>query len=151
MSAGKPVDLDTTPLRAPPPGVKPNFTNPESRGSEYKFLYVFILVVSAAFTFLRMYTRIWVTRCVGADDCEFVSFLSRARGGAGRLTLSLSLSLSLIRGRRRWPRELSRLSDGSRRQRTQDGICWWNWHMADERASQFFFIIWLVPCWISAS
>ncbi|KAI9749034.1 MAG: hypothetical protein M1815_002773 [Lichina confinis] len=68
MSAGKPIDLDTTPLRAPPPGVKPNFTNPESRGSEYKFLYVFILVVSAAFTFLRMYTRIWVTRCVGADD-----------------------------------------------------------------------------------
>lgn len=58
------------PAMPPPPGVIPNFVNYPSREHEIIVIYSVFLGVSAFFVALRMYTRIFITRCVGYDDCK---------------------------------------------------------------------------------
>lgn len=59
------------PALKPPPGVIPNFVNPESNMQ-------FLIVTTTCFTALaglfvafRMYTRLYINRSAGSDDCQF--------------------------------------------------------------------------------
>ncbi len=54
----------------PPPGVAPNFNNPESRMQGLVVTAVCFTVIAGICVCLRMYTRIFLTRSVGWDDCE---------------------------------------------------------------------------------
>lgn len=56
----------------PPPGVISNFDNPASRGQGVIVAGVVLLLLSLLFVSIRLYTRIWVTRALGWDDCTFL-------------------------------------------------------------------------------
>ncbi|PLB35670.1 uncharacterized protein BDW47DRAFT_109952 [Aspergillus candidus] len=62
------MDLSKTPAAPPPPGVTPNFDNPE--GSEYEIYSISIaLCMTATLTLMgRLYTRAVILRAVGLDD-----------------------------------------------------------------------------------
>ena len=64
------MDLSKTPAAPPPPGVTPNFDNPE--GSEYEIYSISIaLCLTATLTLMgRLYTRAVILRAVGLDDCK---------------------------------------------------------------------------------
>lgn len=59
-----------TPVAAPPPGVIPNYVNPESRGWETILTVTICLTFMFPFFLLRIYSRAFVTRSLGWDDCE---------------------------------------------------------------------------------
>lgn len=54
----------------PPPGVIPNFVNPESRMQGLIVTAICFTVIAGICVCLRMYTRMFLTRSVGWDDCE---------------------------------------------------------------------------------
>ena len=59
-----------TPIAAPPPGVIPNYIDPPSRGWETILVVTVCLTLMVPFFLVRMYSRIFVTRSLGWDDCE---------------------------------------------------------------------------------
>lgn len=72
------LNLTTTPLTRPPPGVKSNFEHPsESRGDQYRPIIICFTILGSTFVLIRLYTRIWITRHVGADDCSTASVFVR--------------------------------------------------------------------------
>ncbi|OGM47964.1 integral membrane protein (Pth11) [Aspergillus bombycis] len=62
------MDLSKIPVAPPPPGVTPNFDNPE--GSKFKIYSVSIAMCSSAtlVLLLRLYTRFYILRTYGLDD-----------------------------------------------------------------------------------
>ncbi len=64
-------DPATTPVLAPPPGVKSNFVDPYSRGPMLVQLNAILLTLVMLFFMMRMWTRVFITRSLGWDDCEF--------------------------------------------------------------------------------
>lgn len=54
----------------PPPGVTPNFVNPESVTGQAHVVFVMCLVFSTLFVFLRMYTKLILLKSHGWEDCE---------------------------------------------------------------------------------
>jgi hypothetical protein len=58
-------------LVSPPPGVTPNFAHPESRGYRITLTLIVCLVLCTGVVLLRLYTRYFITRMVGADDCKY--------------------------------------------------------------------------------
>ena len=58
-------------LRPPPPGVTPNFAHPESRGYRISITLVVCLVLCTGVVLVRLYTRYFITRMIGADDCKY--------------------------------------------------------------------------------
>ena len=54
----------------PPPGVTPNFDHPVSRRRVHAVTAIASPLVAGPFFLLRMYSRIWITRTFGWDDCE---------------------------------------------------------------------------------
>jgi len=54
----------------PPPGVTPNFTNPESIA--YRIIIASVLgpVITIPICIVRLYTKKYILRNVGYDDCE---------------------------------------------------------------------------------
>ena len=54
----------------PPPGVVPDFVHPVSRAHQVIVVTVVFLTLAALMVMLRMYTRWFITRAVGYDDCE---------------------------------------------------------------------------------
>ena len=59
-----------TPMAAPPPGVIPNFVNPDSRGGETIVTVTICLALMVPFFVMRIYSRAFVTRSLGWDDCK---------------------------------------------------------------------------------
>lgn len=57
--------------RAPPPGVKPNFINPESRQNEMVAANAACLTIGILFLLMRLWTRLFLTRSIGWDDCKY--------------------------------------------------------------------------------
>jgi hypothetical protein len=55
----------------PPPGVNPNFENPESQGYRVILTIVILFPMATIAVFLRVYTRIVIVRNFGIDDCKF--------------------------------------------------------------------------------
>lgn len=60
-----------TPGLDPPPGVTPNFVDPETRAPYAIIAHTIALSLATIFVAMRMYTKIWITRSPGWDDCEF--------------------------------------------------------------------------------
>ena len=60
----------------PPPGVETNFDGPNTYGNFYIFCAIFGFVLSTVFTAMRLYTKGFMTRALGWDDCMPFSELS---------------------------------------------------------------------------
>lgn len=58
-------------LVPPPPGVTPNFTNPLSNQNKIIDVNIAGLVFVLVFFAMRIYTRTFITRSLGWDDCKF--------------------------------------------------------------------------------
>lgn len=54
----------------PPPGVTPNFVNPESLHSEWVLMMSMCLTFTTIFVFLRMYTKLVIIKSHGWEDCK---------------------------------------------------------------------------------
>lgn len=63
------MDLSKIPIAPPPPGVIPNFTDPESRALRSKVVSLIGFGLMAIFVMLRLYSRGWITHSMGWDDC----------------------------------------------------------------------------------
>ena len=65
-----------TPALAPPPGVIPNFVHPASIRKYNILCQAICLPLSTVFVCMRMYTRSYVSRNLGAEDCILLSLRS---------------------------------------------------------------------------
>lgn len=63
------TDLSKVPIGPPPPGVIPNFVNPKSTAGEATAVTIVFTIVMLLFVLVRMYTKIFVSRSRGWDDC----------------------------------------------------------------------------------
>ena len=70
--------LSNIPALAPPAGVVPNFVNPENQNVT---IYV-VLTISISVTMLavmtRIYTKAYIIRKIGWEDCKFSAMISTA-------------------------------------------------------------------------
>ncbi|OCL10074.1 hypothetical protein AOQ84DRAFT_290010, partial [Glonium stellatum] len=71
-----PEILANTPALAPPPGVVPNFVNPQSRADQTRIVICVTLPIMVILLALRIYTRLRKTRAFGADDCMLLNLTS---------------------------------------------------------------------------
>lgn len=70
MSFPPNVDLSKIPLMQPPPGVTSNFINPPSLANVIIAVQAVFLTLMLGLVILRIYTRAYLTRSLGWDDCE---------------------------------------------------------------------------------
>lgn len=66
------MDLSNVPALAPPPGVVPNFVNPESLAPLCLIVIAFTLPLMVLFLALRLYVRLRISSATGADDSQFI-------------------------------------------------------------------------------
>lgn len=57
------------PALSPPPGVESNFENPQSRSSLTVIPSAAIVGITIILVFTRMYTKVYILKSVGWDDC----------------------------------------------------------------------------------
>lgn len=74
------MDESKIPAGIPPPGVTPNFINPTSRRVQIDTVAIALPAVALLFIFLRLYTRIFVSRAFGLDDGMFFAALPSGHG-----------------------------------------------------------------------
>lgn len=60
-----------TPGMKPPPGVKPNFENPESLRSYWILMMCTCWTFSTVFVALRFYTKLIIIKSHGWEDCRY--------------------------------------------------------------------------------
>lgn len=63
------LDLSKIPALTPPPGVTPNFENPENFFGTIIGTIVVCLTLTTFLAWTRIYTRLFITKSVGWDDC----------------------------------------------------------------------------------
>ena len=63
---------DNLPALAPPPGVQSNFINPENRGHIFIFVASLLLFLKTLFFVNRVYTKAFINRKLGWDDCKYL-------------------------------------------------------------------------------
>lgn len=63
------------PALAPPPGVIPNFVNPDNAFVSYVVTVVLCVSTSTLVFWMRMYTKIYILQRLGWEDCKFSPFL----------------------------------------------------------------------------
>lgn len=70
------MDIDALPLNTPalkpPPGVVPDFDNPSGIQGEIHALLIVCAVISTIFVWLRLYTRYFIIKSHGWDDCKVI-------------------------------------------------------------------------------
>jgi hypothetical protein len=69
--------LDGPALR-PPPGVQPNFIDPENQNSLGYALIIICAAVSTAMTGIRLYAKLTSLKRLGIEDCESPYFPFRS-------------------------------------------------------------------------
>ena len=57
-------------LAPPPPGITPNFVNPESRGHQYVITSTICLVLMISLLILRLCSKHFISHTLNVDDCE---------------------------------------------------------------------------------
>lgn len=57
-------------LAPPPPGVTPNFVNPESRGQQYVITSTICLALMISLLLLRLYSKHFISHTLSVDDRE---------------------------------------------------------------------------------
>ena len=55
----------------PPPGVKPNFVDPENFHPAMIATIVFCLALTTLLTVARVYTKLFISKTHGWDDCKY--------------------------------------------------------------------------------
>jgi hypothetical protein len=79
MSAEAPaamtMDPSKLPAVPPPPGVVPNFNNPDNYKHHNIVLHTVVLTITSVAVLVRLYTRAIIKKKFGVDDCEFCSGL----------------------------------------------------------------------------
>lgn len=61
------------PAGSPPPGVVPNYENPEDiSGQVFEAGYA-CTIIALLLVIMRFYTRVWITKSTGLDDCKHSS------------------------------------------------------------------------------
>ena len=70
-----------TPALTPPPGVIPDFVHPASIRKYNILCQAICLPLSTIFVCMRMYTRSYVSRNLGAEDCILLSLHSLSSSG----------------------------------------------------------------------
>jgi hypothetical protein len=65
------VDYWQVPSAKPPEGVTPNFVNPKSIGNHQTVTNIVVLVVMIVVVLLRIWTRAFIVKSVGYDDCTW--------------------------------------------------------------------------------
>lgn len=68
-----PSVLDALPALQPPAGVQSNFVNPEDRGYVLVSVATVIICIMICFFANRVYTRLFIVRKLGRDDCKCAS------------------------------------------------------------------------------
>ncbi|KAL6718611.1 hypothetical protein ACLMJK_002845 [Lecanora helva] len=65
--------LYQVPALAPPPGVRPNFVNPQSQALMVVIASIICFALIIPISLLRFYTNLWIKKSVKADDvvCVF--------------------------------------------------------------------------------
>lgn len=63
------VDYWQVPSAKPPNGITPNFVDPPSIGHRQTATNIVVLIVMIVVVLLRLYTRIFIVKSVGYDDC----------------------------------------------------------------------------------
>ena len=53
----------------PPPGVVPNFVNPDSIADTIRAVAVFLAVLTTLSTAIRFYTKFFIVKAHGWEDC----------------------------------------------------------------------------------
>lgn len=61
-------DLSTTPAETPPPGITPNFVNPESHEPAAISIALLTLVLTVVLVLTRLFSNYHATRGLGWDD-----------------------------------------------------------------------------------
>lgn len=64
---------DTISAMPPPPGVTSNFEDPVTLGPIWRATICVSVALAVVSLALRLYTRLYVTRSIGADDCRTLS------------------------------------------------------------------------------
>ena len=62
--------LDTYAPVHPPPNVLPNPDAPNPRGIIFIVICLLLFTISIIFVGVRLYTKAFITRAIGWDDCE---------------------------------------------------------------------------------
>ena len=62
--------LDEIPAAPPPPGVIPNFINPKNQESAMNATLIICLSIATVCVWLRVYTKLMISKSHGYDDCE---------------------------------------------------------------------------------
>lgn len=65
------IDLNKPPMIPPPPGVTPNFTNPESRAWTVYVTSAVCLALTFILFAARMYSKFFVVKKRSIDDCKY--------------------------------------------------------------------------------
>lgn len=63
------MDLSKVPAAPPPPGVTPNFDNPPSEEYEIYSISIAMCATATVVLLARLYTRTFILRATGLDDC----------------------------------------------------------------------------------
>ena len=94
MSVPPGVDLSHVPALTPPPGVKPNFNNPESRAHATIIANGITTGVMLAFVVTRVYTKLAITKSFAWEDCKD-PYRSQPREKRV-LTITIQMRVSLV-------------------------------------------------------
>ena len=80
MAAASGLDPNLTPALNPPPGIKSNLEDPHNIDPIIKFTFGICLGIGSLFALLRFYTRLFIIKAHGWEDCRTVTLT----GGTGR-------------------------------------------------------------------
>ena len=71
MSLPSGVPLDRVPGLQPPPGVIPNFVNPENYQNKVIAECTIFLTIATIFTAAKLYTRAFIIKSIAWEDCKY--------------------------------------------------------------------------------
>ena len=73
LTAHQLAKITNIPVLLPPPGVRPNFDNPESNSQTFFVVTSILLVIATLLTANRVYAKTCIIRKYTTDDCRFLS------------------------------------------------------------------------------
>ena len=71
MNLSSDMSPDRVPGLRPPPGVTPDFVNPEKYQNTIIATLVICLTVATIFTALLLYVKVFVIKSTALEDCEY--------------------------------------------------------------------------------
>lgn len=79
------VDYWQVAAATPPNGTTSNFVNPPSIGNQQTATNIVVLIIMVVVVLLRLYTRAFIVKSVGYDDCKPPFTSSRTMQEADRI------------------------------------------------------------------